>query len=187
MEKKKGGFFATVAIILFIIYIGILFKEIIFKRMGPLEMLSLVDEGIEYITKPEINFIPFYYGSGRWFNRVDILGNILVFIPLGVFTGAIFNKGRFFKTTFLALLLSFSFEGTQYLFNIGSPDITDIITNTTGAVIGLIGCSMVRLIFRERFTRAIVVICSIVVFYLYLNSKNIFPETFRAIFNMVYQ
>ncbi len=41
------------------------------------------------------------------------------------------------KIIFLGFILSFTLETMQFILNIGASDITDIITNTTGTIVGL--------------------------------------------------
>lgn len=42
------------------------------------------------------------------------------------------------KIIFLGFILSFTLETMQFIFSIGASDITDIITNTTGTIVGLL-------------------------------------------------
>lgn len=41
------------------------------------------------------------------------------------------------KIIFLGFILSFTLETMQFILSIGASDITDIITNTTGTIVGL--------------------------------------------------
>lgn len=41
------------------------------------------------------------------------------------------------KIIFLGFILSFTLETMQFIFSIGASDITDIITNTIGTIVGL--------------------------------------------------
>lgn len=41
------------------------------------------------------------------------------------------------KIIFLGFILSFTLETIQFIFSIGASDITDIITNTIGTIVGL--------------------------------------------------
>ena len=86
-----------------------------------------------------INLIPFQ-GSVIVNGKIDfdeIIGNVFVFIPFGVFMGTLFPKKPFYVKILPALLTSLAFEILQYLFAIGATDITDLITNTLGGLIGL--------------------------------------------------
>ena len=47
-------------------------------------------------------------------------------------------------------MLSLIYESRQYVLTIGFPDITDLIDNTLGAVIGVIIIDIISVIFREK-------------------------------------
>jgi glycopeptide antibiotics resistance protein len=64
--------------------------------------------------------------------------NVVIFVPLGIYTGILFEKSIFVKKLFFFFLLSLLVEGLQYILRLGAFDVTDIITNTLGGVIGLV-------------------------------------------------
>lgn len=72
---------------------------------------------------------------------INIVGNIVAFVPFGILLPAI-NEYRRFKGFAYTLLLSFLFtlmiETVQLLTKVGRFDIDDIILNTLGGVIGYI-------------------------------------------------
>jgi glycopeptide antibiotics resistance protein len=69
----------------------------------------------------------------------NFFGNILMFMPMGMFLPLLYNK-RFYKVLFIALISSCGIEFIQYLnMFIGYyryVDIDDVILNTFGAIIG---------------------------------------------------
>ena len=75
---------------------------------------------------------------------INIIGNILLFVPFGILFPFIsqkegFKKGKnFFVTLLVSLLFCVLIEGIQLITKVGVFDIDDIIMNTTGAVIGYI-------------------------------------------------
>ncbi len=64
----------------------------------------------------------------------DILGNVLLFVPLGVMLTVV--TGRLRPAVAVAASLSVGIETTQYVFSLGRTDITDVICNVAGAVMG---------------------------------------------------
>ncbi len=67
----------------------------------------------------------------------NLMGNLILFLPLGGFLPIIFEKLRSFKRTFLvSLAIIFSVELSQMLFKYGRFDVDDIILNAAGAAIG---------------------------------------------------
>lgn len=69
--------------------------------------------------------------------RLEILFNILIFIPFGFFMGR-FSERSFLGKWGTIFLVSLFVETLQYIFGIGATDITDIITNTSGGLMGLL-------------------------------------------------
>ena len=86
-----------------------------------------------------MNLIPFVdliNGRGDFIKQIIL--NIIMTIPFG-FLFPLSNKSNFIKTICYIILLSSSIELLQPLLNgFRSSDVTDIITNTIGGVIGYI-------------------------------------------------
>lgn len=66
----------------------------------------------------------------------NVLGNIALFIPLGVLVPALSRRPRFWETLLCGVLLSLCFEALQYAFSWGASDIDDLILNTLGTLVG---------------------------------------------------
>ncbi len=96
-----------------------------------------------------VNLIPFHYGTdvGSVHTRETIL-NTLVFVPLGLFCRVLNISGK--KTVLYGYGSSFAFELCQFAFAIGASDITDIITNTLGTVVGVFLYALLRKIFHDK-------------------------------------
>lgn len=86
-------------------------------------------------TLRSINLIPFYYSNQTSFHLREVMDNVLIFIPLGILLKMLNIENK--KIIFLGFILSFTLETMQFIFSIGASDITDIITNTTGTIVGL--------------------------------------------------
>jgi len=109
-----------------IIYLLLLLWLVLFKTS-----LDIVSVLTEHQTR-SISMIPF---SGR---LSEMLENFIVFIPLGLLLGAAFRETAFWKKFAFIFTLSLAIETIQYVLAIGISDITDIITNTLGGLLGLI-------------------------------------------------
>lgn len=116
-----------------------------------------------------VNLIPFQ-GSAIVNGKIDfdeVIGNIFVFLPFGIFMGAVFPKNPFYKKILPIFLTSLAFEILQFVFAIGATDITDLITNTSGGLIGLGIYFLLEKIFKEH-TLAVInwisLICAVVLF-----------------------
>lgn len=96
-----------------------------------------------------INLIPFYYDvEVGAFHAKEVIMNVLVFIPLGIYLRMLDTPVKL--SILIAFLSSLTFEIVQFIFAIGSSDMTDLITNTVGAAIGLGVYTLARLIFRKK-------------------------------------
>lgn len=68
---------------------------------------------------------------------INLVGNVVVFIPFGWFLPYIWQKMRyFFKTVLTATLYVCLVEVFQYITNLGSCDIDDLILNLAGVMLG---------------------------------------------------
>lgn len=83
-------------------------------------------------------FIDVSYGRGDFMRQIIL--NIIMMVPFGFLLPLVGPKNaRFLKVLFLTFLLSFSIEVIQPLMSSGRmSDITDVITNVTGGIIGYI-------------------------------------------------
>jgi len=86
-----------------------------------------------------LNLVPFQeilrYRVGTNGFRVNVIGNILIFVPFGFFVARTLKKSNFLYIFIISALTSATVETIQY--NIGRTfDIDDILLNVTGAIIG---------------------------------------------------
>lgn len=66
----------------------------------------------------------------------NVLGNLALYIPLGILLPCVFPKFTFKKTLFVGLLTSLCCELVQYIVAIGVADIDDWMLNTLGTLVG---------------------------------------------------
>ncbi|MEK4526314.1 MULTISPECIES: VanZ family protein [Paenibacillus] len=82
------------------------------------------------------------YNTDTWVK--NLFGNIVLFIPLGIWIPWLFRRSRTFLTfTSTVVLLLLGVEVTQLITRVGSFDVDDIILNTIGAWIGYAGFKLV--------------------------------------------
>ena len=95
--------------------------------------------------------IPFYYSKGTNTHLKEVLYNIIVFVPLGVYL-QIFKEDWKKATKCLVVIgISFLFEVVQFIFAIGTSDVTDLIGNTLGGIIGMLFCIVMKKIAPKKF------------------------------------
>lgn len=92
------------------------------------------------------NFIPFRtimeyvqrYSDGYWrLSTINLLGNLALFVPMGMALPCVSKKlNRFWKVVLTVLAMVVAVEIMQGLFRVGSIDIDDVIFNVSGAMVG---------------------------------------------------
>lgn len=163
MDKRER----IVSVILygvFICYILFLLKLLILSRLS------------EQFNDPEnatriINLVPFKSILGfvsanqeniQKFAFSNVVGNILIFIPLGVYLLLLRKNKRMIAILVIIFLVSLSVEVVQGLLGIGTADIDDLILNSLGGLIGIFGYKILWLLFRnEKKVRTTVAILSV--------------------------
>jgi glycopeptide antibiotics resistance protein len=83
---------------------------------------------------------------------VNIIGNIILFIPFGLIGSSMKYKSNTNKRLIcFAMAFSFTLEAIQLIFAFGSFDVDDIILNSLGATIGIKTYNRVASLFKSRF------------------------------------
>lgn len=115
--------------LLFAVYILLLTWIIIFKMAFSAQDLPEIRN---------INLIPF--GESVIVNNEldiqELLYNMIAFVPVGIYL-SLLTKWSFLKRAATIAAISLVYELLQYMLAIGASDITDLINNTLGGVIGI--------------------------------------------------
>lgn len=154
-EGHQKLYYITIS--LFMVYLLFLVWVIMFK-------LEFSLAGIDQVR--EYNFIPFHYEGGRntGFHFSEVINNMLIFIPVGIYLCLVSNKMPHLGKAGLVFAISLALECSQYVFAVGRFDITDLITNTAGGVVGigvyLIGRALLR--DKVKADRAVAVFVNLV-------------------------
>ena len=70
------------------------------------------------------------------FRVIDVVGNILLFVPLGVTTALMVRRRPVLSAALLAFVLSISAETLQLYSHSRYPSATDLVCNVAGALAG---------------------------------------------------
>lgn len=143
MLKERNRKLYSITITLFVVYLLFLVWVILLKLEFSLTELDKVRE---------FNFIPFHYEDGHniGFHFSEVLNNMLIFIPAGAYLSLLFRKMPFGGKAVLVFAMSLALECSQVILAVGRFDITDLITNTVGGIIG-IGVPLIgRAVFRDK-------------------------------------
>ena len=98
-----------------------------------------------------INLIPFYYNQETNTHLREVLYNIIVFIPLGAYVHIFKEDWKKVTKCIVVFFVSFLFEVAQFIFAIGASDITDIIGNTLGGIVGIFFCIVMKKIAPKKY------------------------------------
>jgi glycopeptide antibiotics resistance protein len=144
----------------FLCYILFLIKLLILSRVSLSENRS-------------INLIPFYsiteYISGstsnlKRFAFSNVVGNIVIFVPLGLYLPLLKKDKRVITNLLFIFLVSLFVEIIQGLFGLGASDIDDIILNCLGGWIGILGYKFSLFILRdEKKVHTVITILSTII------------------------
>lgn len=152
LESKKVR---TIFAVLFIVYIALLLKLIILRYPIPMMVSAFQSALSEPLSEKimDVNLVPLktisFYLAGKpslGVARVNLIGNIIAFVPFGFILPIIFKRLRSFVLIFLlALFFILLLETIQLLTTVGAFDVDDIILNILGTVCGFIIFKIVAL------------------------------------------
>jgi glycopeptide antibiotics resistance protein len=125
-----------VLIVLFVLYLvllswGVLYKFDTWIGVGDVRRV--------------IKLVPFVAGNSLFASQpLEVLANLLLFVPFGVFLGLLAPGWRWRRQIAILAGTSILFETAQYVLAIGNSDITDVIVNTAGGLLGLVVLALAR-------------------------------------------
>lgn len=129
----------------FVVYLAVLGWIILWK----LEVPHVGDGSLRVIK-----LVPFIAsGDAGASAPLELVVNLLLFVPLGTYLGVLVPAMRWGRAALTILGASFSLEVIQYALALGSSDVTDLIVNTAG---GLLGFGVLALARRAVGSRATV-------------------------------
>lgn len=115
--------------IIFAYYLFFLFWGILFK----FNIQDTLNIAQNFPTR-SLNLSPFSASGGR----LEVIFNVLIFIPFGFFSIYLSKNRSFLGKLWMIFTVSFLVEILQYFLGIGASDVTDLITNTFGGLIGIV-------------------------------------------------
>jgi glycopeptide antibiotics resistance protein len=140
--KKVRIVFSVLGALIFILYMAVLIKATLFSFN-------------EYVYGKSANLVLFdsirlmWRSGDYWLIFKNIIGNIILFLPLGLLLPLIFRVFNSWRTMFVVGFgTSFVIEVLQYEYAKRIFDIDDILLNGLGAMTGLFIYKFFALIFR---------------------------------------
>ncbi|MEO5681183.1 MAG: VanZ family protein [Chitinophagaceae bacterium] len=162
--------------ILLTIYLAALLWIVVFK----------LGVRFSYMASRSVNMIPFSKPSiiNGSISYSEMIFNAVIFVPLGIYAGALFRQWTFGKSIFVFFFISLLCEALQFTLRVGASDITDIITNTSGGTLGLMLYKVIEKILHnnkaQKFINIIASIGTIITILLLLLLKlNMLPIRYQ--------
>lgn len=131
-----------VSTFLLIAYSAVLIKVMVYKDVPMIRIGSLMIYFGGSQTGPA-NLVPFKTilvyllgEKGLMIGGINLVGNIVLLMPVGFLVPLIFRNITWKKTLAVAVAFGFAIEGLQVLLRVGIFDIDDVILNGLGVMIG---------------------------------------------------
>jgi len=107
-----------------------------------------------------LNLVPFADYSRDGLR--EMVANLVVFIPFGVLLGVELKQVSFGRKLALVCMFSLAVEAVQFAFSIGVTDISDVIANTSGGLVGLVLYDAAKKLFNNKRLDDLVVVSGMV-------------------------
>ena len=154
-RKGKGKGMRIFCWCLFAIYLAALIYFLFFAESTG---RTFTDRTYQYNLKPlhEIRrFIVYRKQLGFTAVALNLAGNVVAFVPFGLFLPLLLRDlRRFWKTVLLGFEFSLLVEITQLFGKVGSFDVDDILLNTLGAACGYVSFLVVITLRRKAKRKA---------------------------------
>lgn len=137
MKSKKLTSILLGIYVIIISWIIVFKMQFSFDSLPYIRSINLIPFGESVIVNGKI-----YFG--------EIINNLIVFIPVGLYMGMIWKDKKILKKVVPILSLTLIFECLQYILHVGASDITDIIMNTLGGIIGILVINCLYKIFKNN-------------------------------------
>ncbi len=175
-ERIKTVFLCVVFICYILLLMKILFlsriselfdgQRTLFRSVNLIPFYSIT----EYITSNSMNIKRFAFSN--------VVGNIVIFIPLGVYLSLLKKNKRTITNLLIIFIVSLFVEIIQGILGIGISDIDDVILNSLGGWIGILGYKFSLFILRDekKVSTAVTVLSAtiglpVILFFLFMKMR----------------
>lgn len=131
-----------IAAVALLAYAVVLVRVIVFKAIPTLRIGHVRFRFGGTHTGPP-NFVPFrtigpqlHSHGNRLIAMVNLLGNILPFVPVGILAPMVFRRMTWRSALVLSLSTGLFMELTEAVFRVGIFDVDDILLNALGVMLG---------------------------------------------------
>ena len=109
-----------------------------------------------------LNLIPFVtYGQT---GISETVSNFVTFIPFGILLGLNFKKVPLWRLLIVVFVFSVAVEALQFILAIGTTDVTDVVTNTFGGLVGIVLYRLANKIVKAEILDRIIIAVGLTLF-----------------------
>lgn len=142
MKSKKVTFGLLIFYLIALTWIIIFKLALSLEDLPHMRSINLIPFGQSVIANEKIAFS-------------EIIQNAIAFIPYGLFIHILWEEKPLLKRCIPIICTSLMFEGIQFIFAIGASDITDIISNSFGGIIGIMIAVSISKVFKKGWIKFI--------------------------------
>lgn len=126
VNHEKFIFYKEFMNLIFIVYAMLLFQLLTDTELNTISGVNLV---------PFTEILRYKVGTHAFY--MNVIGNILIFLPFGYFVSSYVRASKISHILFISLLTSFTIEFIQHYIG-RSFDIDDILLNVVGSILGFL-------------------------------------------------
>lgn len=122
--------------------LAMIWAMLLYRTQGTVSLLNIV-------PLHTIKHFGYLFLKGNYAQKaaaaVNLVGNVIMFMPLGVFLPALWKKQNSFIIYIITVtLIVVMLEAAQYFTRLGTADIDDLLLNDIGAALGFFIYKLIR-------------------------------------------
>ncbi len=107
-----------------------------------------------------IKVVPFASSGGSGASApFEVIANVILFVPFGLYLRLCAPSWRWWRSVGTLAGASLLLEVAQYVLALGSSDVSDVVANTAGGLVGIGGVAVARRGLGARFGTVMVWVC----------------------------
>lgn len=122
--------------ILFVVYLAVVLRITVFRSDFSLQNFL---QGGNINLSLFVGYVPILASGSWWMFCYLFFGNILWFVPLGIYLECMGQAKGLWQAVILGFLFSLCIETLQYVFATGYSELDDLVLNTLGVWLGAAG------------------------------------------------
>jgi glycopeptide antibiotics resistance protein len=116
------------------------------------------------VGRRSLNLVPFGASiESSGLSIRELMLNVVVFVPFGILVVTAQRRMMFLRALVVVVTTSLAFEVLQFITGFGASDITDVLTNSFGGIIGIgIGIAALKICGERSRSAVALVTCGLV-------------------------